>query len=312
MSRQIQQGVAMVIVLWVLSLLTIMAGSFALTMRREITVVSAVKNNAMLLANAKSGIALAQKMLSLSDKQKRWRADGSIYQWIYQDQNIRIRLFSEQGKIDINRANKVLLTTLLGSTSMDEDKQAALVGAMIDWRDKDDRLQPEGAEKKQYEEAGLSYRPTNKPFQSINELQMVLGMNVDIYQQLQPLITVHSKQANVDVNVAAKAVLEVVSEMELEILSEYLRQRIENNQAQLPAPAFPLSNQAKTKRTDAYTVMIEVEGDEGYVRIKTLLRRAKNNKNPFKILGWQQVYQGLSLFSEEAEQFLVTENDESI
>ena len=35
-----QKGLALVLVLWVLSLLTIMAGSFALSMRREASIIA--------------------------------------------------------------------------------------------------------------------------------------------------------------------------------------------------------------------------------------------------------------------------------
>ena len=49
---------ALVLVLWVLSLLTIMAGSFALTMRRESTIVAGIKDNAGAAAVAEAGIAV--------------------------------------------------------------------------------------------------------------------------------------------------------------------------------------------------------------------------------------------------------------
>jgi len=75
-----QKGLALVLVLWVLSLLTIMAGSFALSMRREAAIVAGIKNNAQALAIAESGIAIAQRMLMNPDQNKRWRTDGSIYQ----------------------------------------------------------------------------------------------------------------------------------------------------------------------------------------------------------------------------------------
>ena len=74
-----QNGMALVLVLWVLSILIIMAGSFALSMRRESSIVSVIKNNAHAMAIAESGIALAETMLLNPDPNKVWRADGNIY-----------------------------------------------------------------------------------------------------------------------------------------------------------------------------------------------------------------------------------------
>ena len=49
------RGMAMVLVLWVLSLLTIMAGSFVPTIRRETAIIAGLKNNAEAMATAESG-----------------------------------------------------------------------------------------------------------------------------------------------------------------------------------------------------------------------------------------------------------------
>ena len=68
-----QKGLALVLVLWVLSLLTIMAGSFALSIRREASIVADIKNNAQAMAVAESGIAMAEMMLLNTDQYKRWR-----------------------------------------------------------------------------------------------------------------------------------------------------------------------------------------------------------------------------------------------
>lgn len=319
MRSKTQVGMAMVIVLWVLSLLTIMAGSFALTMRRETTVVSAIKDNAVALAAAETGLAIAQQRLLLRDEGMRWHADGSVYQVQYQDAEIRIRLFSEQGKIDINKADEALLRLMMESvSSIDMDKQQELVSAILDWRDQDDLVHINGAEKQQYEDAGLAYQPANKSFQLIDELQMVLGMNTDIYQQLKPLITVYSGQAKVDLQVASKEVLQAIGDMDSVMLDDYLLQRTENNQAQfITETTTPISGGRRNSNLKAkavYTVVSQARiFGEVSTGIKVTIKNTSSGDlgNPFQVLDWQQLYQELSLFSEEIEQQLITEQDES-
>ena len=232
------EGFALVLVLWVLSLLTIMAGSFALSMRREAAIVTGSSNNAQAMAVAESGLAIAQLMLMHPDQLQRWRTDGSIYQIDYADSKARVQLLSETGKIDLNSADQKLLQGLMAYAPMDVQSQTKLVNAILDWRDEDDLIHIEGAEKKEYKEAGLSYQPRNKPFQSIEELQLVLGMNERIFKWLEKLVTVYSGQSAVDLTQAAKEVLLVLPEMDAELINEYIAARRESAINGLPAPTF--------------------------------------------------------------------------
>jgi general secretion pathway protein K len=218
-------GFALVLVLWVLSLLIIMAGSFALTMRRESTIVAGIKDNAGALAAAEAGIAYAEIMLLNPDKNKQWRADGSIYQVDFGDTKIRLRLLSESGKVDINNANQALLQALMAQAPIEEDEQNKVVGAILDWRD---LVNIDGAEKKEYRDAGLKYQPRNKPFQTLEELQMVLGMNERLYDWLEPIITVYSGQPEVNLKLASAKVINLMPGLDASMIETYLTARLES------------------------------------------------------------------------------------
>ncbi len=310
-----QTGMAMVIVIWVLSLLTIMAGSFALTMRRETTVISATKDNAVVQAIAETGISIAEQKLFLVDESKRWRADGSIYLVDYRGAKIRVRLLSERGKIDINKANEALLTAMMASTSAELSQQQAIVSAILDWRDADELVHINGAEKQQYEDAGLKYSPANKDFQLIDELQMVLGVNNEIYQQIKPLVTVYSKQAQVDLTVASKEVIQAISDLDSATLDNYIQQRTESNANELPAPTFPLTdNNTKSQGTSnnpVYTIIAQAQlFDEFTTGIKaTIKKSAQGTEMPFQVLNWQTIDNKQSLFDDEMTPLLVTHNE---
>ncbi len=314
-----QSGLALVIVLWVLSLLIIMAGSFALTMRRESTVISAVKDNAEVLAAAESGLAIAWQMLTLSDQSQRWSADGSIYSVFYRNAEIRVRMLSENGKVDVNKADEELLRKLLQATDADLDRQQAVVSAIIDWRDRDDLVYVNGAEAGEYEAAGLKYGPANKDFGLIEELQLVLGVDSDLYRQLQPLITVYSGQKQVNLKLASKEVLQALAVFDDATLDDYLAQRRESAELHLPPPPLPLDAAAGTQNPagnggEVYTVIVQARlYGEGNAGIRAVIRKAAG-ANPtlsYEVLDWQQTYGSASLFGDEMEQLLVTLQDES-
>lgn len=338
------EGFALVLVLWVLSLLTIMAGSFALSMRRESAIVSGISSNAKALAVAQSGLAIAELMLMNPDQRQRWLTDGSVYQIDYDDSKVRVRLLSETGKIDLNKADQVLLQGLMANAPVDSELQTKLVSAILDWRDADDLVHIDGAEKADYKKAGLSYQPRNKPFQSIEELQLVLGMNEQVYKWLENLITVHSGLANVDLTQATKEVLQVLPGMDAGVIDEFRAARRESAINGLPAPTFiardgvytlsqsgtgaaPVAsdlgrtsrqqintpetaiNNAGAGQLSAMTVVTEaLLGDGASSTIKILIKKSESatGSSPFQVLKWQRndTNEG-SLFADEQDELLV-------
>jgi len=323
-----QKGMALVLVLWVLSLLTIMAGSFALSMRRESAIVAGIKNNAQASAIAKSGIAMAEMMLLNPDLTKGWRADGNIYEINANNAKIRLRLSSEAGKIDINKADETLLKSLMINAPLAEEQQAKLVGAILDWRDEDDLVHLDGAEKQEYQDAGLSYLPRNKPFQSIEELQLVLGMNRTLFLWLEPFVTVYSGQPQVDIKVATKEVLQVLPGLDKSLVDAYILARLESAKNNLPVPPFAASSgmntpigqsspigQNPTGQNNAFTIVSEaflVDGSRAL--ITAVIKKSGNTQvtpSPFDVLKWQNVTANrASLFTGAMNELLVKQYDE--
>ncbi len=334
-----QAGLALVLVLWVLSLLTIMAGSFALSMRREASITAGIKNNAQAMAVAESGIAMAEMMLLNPDPNKRWRTDGSIYEIIAGDAKVRVRLLSETGKIDINKADQALLQGLMTYVPGEAEQKLKLVDAILDWRDADDLVHSDGAEKKEYKEAGLSYQPRNKPFQTIEELQLVLGMNESIFLRIEQLITVYSGQSTVSLQQASKEVLQIIPGLDASMVDSYMVARLEsatNSQStsvftsssgqlgaavpgQSAAPgqfgaAVPGQSAASGQNNVLTLVSEALLNDESSALINAVIKKtdpvaAQNSTSlhtPFQVLKWQQVTTNdRSLFADAMSEFLV-------
>jgi general secretion pathway protein K len=305
-----QEGLALILVLWVLSLLTIMAGSFALNMRRESSIIAGVKNNAQAMAAAESGIAMAEMMLLGPDPNIIWRADGNIYEIDSEDAKIRVRLSSESGKIDINKADEALLQSMMASAPVDTDLQTKLVSAILDWRDADDLVHVEGAEKDEYQEAGLSYQPRNKPFQSIEELQLVLGMNESVFKWMEPLVTIYSGQQQVNIQQAGKEVLQVIPGLDGGLIDSFIADRLESARNNLPAPPFPSSSgqNISAGQNSALTIVSEALLNDGSrASISAVIKKSGNAKaTPFEVYKWQLLTaNSASLFTDAMSELLV-------
>jgi general secretion pathway protein K len=298
-ANRCQSGFALVLVLWILSLLMIMAGSFALSMRREAAIIADLKNTAKAAALAESGIAIAEMMLLNTDPAKRWRTDGSIYQ-INADGGlsdgggqIRLRLLAENGKIDINKAEQPILESLFQHSPLadDEKQQSHLIGAIIDWRDADDLVHIDGAEKKDYQDAGLKYQPRNKPFQSVEELRLVLGMDDTTFAWLAPLITVYSGQPQINAQLATKEVLYLLPNADTGLIDDYIANRRDSIVKELPLPVPPLTAVKNAPFADNDVVSIVSEAlmsDDSRAIVSAVIKKADVQKKPFAVLQWQR------------------------
>ena len=183
------RGAALVLVLWVVALLTTVIAAFALTARVEHLQGRVTGDLAGGEQVAHAGIDYALSRMHATPTQPSWHADGRPYRWQFDGHAVELRIVDE---VDLNKADLNLLQGLLRALGVAPDKAARLAGAIVDWRDVDSLLQVSGgAETADYQAAGLPYGARNAPFDSISELQRVLGMEPELYAQLAPLVTVY-------------------------------------------------------------------------------------------------------------------------
>jgi len=91
---------------------------------------------------------------------------------------------------------------------VDFERSRALAGAIADWRDGDDLLNAEGgAEDPQYAAAKLPYGAKDRPFETLSELRLVLGMDPALFEKLRPYVTLYSGLARPNPAYAGKPVL---------------------------------------------------------------------------------------------------------
>jgi general secretion pathway protein K len=310
--RNKNKGFALVLVLWILSLLTVMAGSFTLTMRRETSIISGIKDNAVAAAAAEAGISVAEIMLLHPDQNKRWRSDGNLYQIDFGGTRVRLRLISESGKFDLNKATLQVLQNLMANAPIDDEKlQAKLVGAILDWRDADDLINLEGAEKDEYRKEGLKYKPRNKPFQTVEELQMVLGVNEEVYNWLEPKVTVWSGQNQINLKLAAKDILRLMPGLDADMIETYVATRLDNDKNDLPIPEFPANllagGGAGIGNNENITIVSEaLMPDETRALITaTVVKSGANPSQQFQLLKWQRNPGNVeSLFTDAMDELL--------
>jgi general secretion pathway protein K len=286
-----ERGIALILVLWVITLLAVIAGSFVYGARNTAlstgNQVSIARARALADAGINRGIYELYKPTSDA---ARWKADGGTNVFSLDGGEIRLVMRDETAKIDLNTASDALLTGLLLSAGLDDEEANKVLEAILDWRDADDLVRPQGAERDQYEAMGMPYIPANAPFQTVSELQNVMGVTPELYRKLADALTVFSGQTGINSTIAPRQVLLTLPNATEENVDAYLAEREEMLAAgQLPL-AFPQAAGFETGAvSQVYNLRSVAKASDGtqYVR-EAVVKLAQDPKRPFIIYLWQE------------------------
>ncbi|MET0329057.1 MAG: type II secretion system minor pseudopilin GspK [Luteimonas sp.] len=211
MNTRLQRGAALLLVLWLITLLAALVGAFALTARIEQQQGRVLFRGLAGDQAARAGVEYALTRLAADDPVLQWQPDGRAYPWRFGDIDVEVRIVDETGKLDLNQVEGPLIAALLQVLGTEPDVALQVAGAIVDWRDGDDFVQiTGGAEAADYASAGRPYGAKNAPFESVAEVEQVLGMTPALYALLAPHLTIHSRLPAPDPQFAAAPVLQAM------------------------------------------------------------------------------------------------------
>jgi len=169
-----QRGVALLLVLWVLALLSTLLGALAASVQLQNRQAQwqAARTRAVFAAEA--GLSQAVMALQARDPKARWPADGVPHVLRFADAELSVSVHSEKGKLDLNAASMQDVGRVLKSCSADPQ----MIGQLLD--------------------ALAEQRREPVPLRTLEELRQMPGMSFSSYRCLVPWITVWSGQMQPD------------------------------------------------------------------------------------------------------------------
>ena len=206
-----QNGIALMIVLWVLVLLIALATEFAFSMKMEVNTTRNYKEDTESYYLAKAGINLALAELL---KNARFHSIHEEYGWIMgkkvpvpdvssgdsteseevlefdivnrtdielEHGTITYTIRDENGKISINSTSKPTLNKLLAYSGVKEKlDQDTISDSILDWIDTDKNHRLNGAEDDYYRTQRPPYYAKNGKIETLNELLKIRGITEEI------------------------------------------------------------------------------------------------------------------------------------
>jgi general secretion pathway protein K len=273
------------------SLLGLMAGSFSLATHREIQSIHQSLEKIRLDGLCEGAVHLAALMLSQSNQQSRWIADGRRYDWaVGNDVQVRIEAFDESGKVDLNSATDETLFWILHTALGGDDTTALrLADALQDWKDSDDLKRPNGAEESDYVSMGMKSLPQNRSFQSLEEIGGVVGVTNEILRKITPWFTLYTNQESINPNKATREVLLGISGGDHALVEKFILQREQGGTMSFPPSRHLVYN--TSNGDDAYTIKATALYMNSDIRseILTIIKRAHGGNpslGPYQIVSW--------------------------
>lgn len=232
-AREDDRGVILIALLWILTILSVIALSFS---RETFVEVGAARNSRDLADSyyiARAGIAatiyqlyqksyLSQTSPADALSQQPDAIDFGKVTGKFGDGEYEVDVQDESGKINVNTVGEEQLKALVAVIGIPEPDADIIVDSILDWRDLDKIARQNGAEDEYYQSLQPPYLAKNGVLGTVEELLLVRGVTPEYYYGhrertpdgqvverygLSRCLTVYSNSSRINVNYAPLPVL---------------------------------------------------------------------------------------------------------
>ncbi|MGB4948698.1 MAG: hypothetical protein WBQ05_16090 [Candidatus Competibacter denitrificans] len=209
-SPSTQRGMILVIVLWIVTLLAVLAGTFAYAMRIETRLASSTVERAQARALAEAGMVYAVAwQLDHEASRTSWPPNGDPHLWAFGGGQVQIRVSDVFGLVNLNTADAELLKTLFAGAGVEPGQQERLAETILESRQLGRSGMPSDAVFGATNSRG-GFGLNKVRFESVEELQKMAGITPEIYHRIAAVLTTFSNHQGVNPELASADLLQVL------------------------------------------------------------------------------------------------------
>lgn len=199
LTRGSDRGFVLILVIWFAALLALLAAGFTSAVRANLRLTSGAVQGAKAEALADAGVELAVLSLIAGGAERRFPINGAVRSCSMRGLGVvDLRVQDAGGRVSLNLASERMLQALFIGLGAEREAASTMADLILDYRDADSNRRPNGAEKPEYLAAGRPLGPKNAPFDTVEELNQVLGVDPALVALALPHLTVHSQTAGLD------------------------------------------------------------------------------------------------------------------
>lgn len=222
LARAAERGFIVVAALWLLAALAALAVVGSLYMTQSATALAAFDATTQLQMIETAGVEMA--VYHLSGAVPGTRPSHGSLAFRLANARVTIEYQSEAARINLNMAPRSMIAGLFGALGVEPDAASRLADRVAAWRSAP-RTNAQDDENSLYTTAGLNYLPRRAPFNSVEELSLVVGMPAGLVERARPFLTLYSGIAGINVLEAAPQVMAALPDMTSVKLEAFLNQR---------------------------------------------------------------------------------------
>lgn len=278
-------------VLWILILLTVTTGAFALMARMDQLEANQLLSGTKARFWAEAGLNMAAVQLREPDDDLRMIADGRPYATVIDDVLIEVSATDERGKLDINAADELTLAVLFTNHGLDPADAEVLAARVHDWRDEDDAERVGGAEVDSYLAEGLPMGPGNQNFILVDELLQVMGMPYELWRRMEPGLTVYSRTSLPEISYAPAEALLAIPDITEEEARNFVAERQSMEAGEGLEVALPNGQSVVAQgRGLTYSIRVKATMPNGvWDQLEATIRLGgSEGGQPYRILRWRE------------------------
>ena len=200
-SKKSNRGFAVIIAMIAVTVLSLLAGAFAYSMKIETRLASNSNHDEQMLWLGRAGVERARWILALeaqlpfSSQNQIWAggpgvgpetngplAGISLNDFPVGEGTVSLKLIEMESKLNINTADTPLIQQVLTTMGVDASFMSLVADSVQDWIDVDDGTRMAGAESDYYQGLNPPYYAKNAPLDDISELLLIKGVTLPIYK----------------------------------------------------------------------------------------------------------------------------------
>ena len=216
------RGFIVVAALWLLAALAGLASVASVYISQSAVALTALDATTQSELLATAGIELAAYELSTPATVRRSTHGGFSFRMA--NSSVVVEYMSENARINLNMATPAMIDGLFAALGVSPEEAGQFAARVVAWRSAPKPNAPD-EEEQLYRTAGLTYLPRRAPFNSVEELSLVLGVPAAIVERVLPFVTIYSGIAEVNVLDAAPEVLAALPGMTPGRLDAFLNAR---------------------------------------------------------------------------------------
>ena len=180
-----QSGVALLVVLWTIALLSLLVGSSSRAARVDARAAGLNGREVQAAVIAESGIWAAVSAMLASEQER-----PASYTFSVGGGSAEVRVQPVSARVNVNATDVSTLTSLLEGSALTATERSDVAQRIVDWRDA-------AAERG-------DDRAKNAPFYTVDELRQVPGMDDTTFRGIAPFLTIFGADAGPDLRFASE------------------------------------------------------------------------------------------------------------